>query len=406
MSEQRGEQPPEDRDATPVEPQPAAADATPRTIAAESATHTRAGAAFRQTLPWLLVLLVLVIAGVGLSPYWAPAVAPLLPWGAKPASVAENDAALAARVTALEKRPATAALDLNTIKSAQAAQAQRIDRLQAALAADSQDRAAAMADKTALQQLTQRVAEVEARSAAQAASKTAESGRVEQEMSRLSAAAADLGDQLSVLERRVSAQGSTDRTGTALLLAVLQMREAVEGSRPFPVPYDAFKRLAHDDPALLAGAAPLAAAAHDGVASQAVLHRQLDNLANEIARATKPAGKLRWWEQALDRLRGLVTIRRIGVAAHANLETDVSAAQSAMAGGDLAAAVSAIGSLNGANAAMAQPWLRMARDRLAAEAALVHLQELLAAHLSAASTPPPAAPAASPAPAPTPRAPS
>ncbi len=143
----------------------------------------------------------------------------------------------------------------------------RFDRLQAALDAQSQDQAAAAADKTVVQQLTQRVAAIEA----QAASKTADSGRSEQELARLSTAANDLGDRLSALERRVSAQGSTDRAGTALLLAVLQMREAIEGARPFPASYDAFKGLAGDDAALLAGAAPLAQAARDGVASQAAL---------------------------------------------------------------------------------------------------------------------------------------
>jgi hypothetical protein len=400
MSEELGDRPPEDRSIPPVEPQPAAIDETPPSIRAEAATHTPAAATFRQAALWLAVLLVLVIAGVALSPFWAPALAPLLPWGTKPAPVAADDA-LAARVTALEARPASATVDFDPIRSTLAAQAQSLDRLQAALAAQSQDRAAAAPDKTIVQQLTQRVAAIEA----QAASKTADSGRSEQELARLSTAANDLGDRLSALERRVSTQSSTDRTGTALLLAVLQMREAIEEARPFPTEYDAFKGLAGDDAALLAGAAPLAQAARDGVASQAVLRERLDNLGSEIARASKPTGKLRWWEQALDSIRRLVTIRRIGVAARAGPESAVSAAQSALAAGNLAAAVSALGSLEGADAEMAQPWLRLVRHRLAAEAALARLQELLAVRLGAATRPSPAAPAASP-PLPTPRAPS
>jgi hypothetical protein len=349
---------------------------------------------------WLAGLLVLAIAAVALSPFWAPAMAPLLPWGVKSAPIAD-DAALAARVTALEARPAQPSIDLDPIRSTLTAQAQSLDRLQAALAAQSQDQAAAAADKTVVQQLTQRVAAIEA----QAAGKTADSGRLKQELARLSTAANDLGDRLSALERRISAQGSTDRTGTALLLAMLQMREGIEEARPFPAPYGAFKGLAHDDPVLLAGAAPLAQAARDGIASQAVLRARLDNFESEIARASKPAGKLRWWEQALDRIRGLVTIRRIGVAAHAGPEAAVNVAQSALAAGNLAAAVSALGSLDSADAEIAQPWLRLARDRLAAEAALARLQELLAARLGAATKPSPAAPAASP-PLPAPRAPS
>jgi hypothetical protein len=400
MSEELGDRPPEDRSIRPVEPQPAAVDETPAAIRVEAATRTPAAAKFRQAALWLAVLLVLVIAGVAVSPFWAPAMAPLLPWGAKSAPVAADDA-LAARVTALEARPAPATVDLDPIKSTLTAQAQSLDRLQATLSAQSQDQAAAAADKTVVQQLTQRVAAIEA----QAASKTADSGRLERELARLSTVANDIDDRLSALEHRVSAQGSTDRTGTALLLAVLQMREAIEEARPFSATYDTFKGLASDDATLLAGAAPLAQPARDGVASQAVLRERLDNVGSEIARAGKPAGKLRWWEQALDRIKRLVTIRRIGVAAHAGPEAAVSAAQSALAAGNLAAAVSALGSLEGADAEMAQPWLRLARDRLAAEAALARLQELLAARLGAATRPSPAAPAASP-PLPTPRAPS
>ena len=403
MSEERADWSPEDRGAPSVEPQPAGVDEIPPPVPGEAATKTRT---YPSTALWLTLLLLLVIAGVALSPFWAPAVAPLLPWSTKPASMAAADPALAARVTALEERPPPPAADLGSIKSLLAAQTQRLDQLQAALNADSHDQVAA-ADKTALQQLAERVAAVEAQSAGQAASKTAESGKLEQELARLNTELTGFGDRLSALERRVSSEGSTDRTGTALLLAVLQMSEAVVKGRPFPAAYDTFKRLAQDDPALLAGAAPLAEAARAGVASQAVLRQRLDDLGGEIARASKPAGKSRWWEQALDRIRKLVTIRRIGVTAHAGPEAAVSSAQSALSGGDLAAAVLALGSLSGANAEISQPWLRMARDRLAAEAALAHLQELLAARLDAASSPPPsAAPAANPLPPAMPRAPS
>jgi hypothetical protein len=401
MSEERSDRPPGDRGIPPAEPEPAAIDETPPEIRDEAATHTRAASTFRQAALWLVALLLLVVAGVALSPFWAPAIRPLLPWGAKSAPTATNDAGLAARVTALEARPAPAIVDLDPVRSALAAQAQRIDRLQAALATQHQDQAAVAADKIALQQATQQMAAIEA----QTASKIAESAKLEQELARFSTAANDVDDRLLALERRVSAQGSTDRTGTALLLAVLQMREAIEAARPFPAAYDTFKGLAHDDPALLTGAAPLAGAARAGVASQAVLRQRLDDFSNEIARASKPTGKRQWWEQALDSIRQLVTIRRIGVAAHAGPGEAVGTAQSALAAGNLAAAVAALGSLDGADAEMAQPWLRLARDRLAAEAALRHLQELLATRLGAAAIPSPAIPAASPPP-PTPRAPS
>jgi hypothetical protein len=88
-----------------------------------------------------------------------------------------------------------------------------------------------------------------------------------------------------------------------------------------------------------------------------------------------------------------VTIRRIEGPSQTGSEAAVNAAQTALARGDLAGAVAALDPLTGANAEAARPWMRMARERLAAEAALDHLQELLTTRLGSA---PAAAPASSP----------
>ena len=116
-----------------------------------------------------------------------------------------------------------------------------------------------------------------------------------------------------------------------------------------------------------------------------------------MAATNEPADKSDWREQALARLRGLVTIRRIdslsrtGSAGGSN--GAVGAAQAALARGDLAGAVAALEQLTGADAEAARPWLLMARERLAAETALDHVQELLTERLGS----PPAAPGAAPA---------
>src|SRR5882724_3650472 len=55
----------------------------------------------RRTALWLAALLVLIVAGVALCPFWAPEVATLLPWGTKPAVSSEEYAALAARVASI-----------------------------------------------------------------------------------------------------------------------------------------------------------------------------------------------------------------------------------------------------------------------------------------------------------------
>ena len=166
------------------------------------------------------------------------------------------------------------------------------------------------------------------------------------------------------------------------------------------------------DPNLIAAADPLADAARNGVASRAVLQQQLAALADKIAAPAPPTGKRKWWSEALDRLRGLVTIRHLDHAAKSGPGAAVEVARADLAQGDLAGAVAEIGKLTGANAEAAQPWLQMARQRLAAETALSHLQGLVTARLASPpeappATAPPVAPNAAPEhPAATPKTPS
>jgi hypothetical protein len=105
------------------------------------------------------------------------------------------------------------------------------------------------------------------------------------------------------------------------------------------------------------------------VASRAALAERLRQLAPEIATA-KPPPKPTWKSQIVARLRSLVTIRRIDGDEQTPAEAAVAAAQRAMAGGDLKGAVVALDGLTGASQAAAQPWLKMAKERLAVEEAL------------------------------------
>ena len=65
-------------------------------------------------------------------------------------------------------------------------------------------------------------------------------------------------------------------------------------------------------------------------------------------------------------------------------EAALSAAERSLAAGDLAGAVAALDPLSGPAAEAARPWLQMARQRLAVEAALHQVEGLLVARLGAA----------------------
>jgi len=128
------------------------------------------------------------------------------------------------------------------------------------------------------------------------------------------------------------------------------------------------------------------------VPSRAVLFQGLAELAQRMPVASEPVGETNWGAQTLARLRGLVTIRRVDDTSRSGPETAVHAAQTSLARGDLAAAVAALEPLTAANAEAAQSWIRMARARLAAEAALDQLQGLLTARLGRLPASPGAAP--------------
>src|SRR5579871_1006804 len=327
----------------------------------------------RSGLPAFGLALVAVVALVLLSPLWAPRLAPLLPWAGRLETL--PSAALAARVAALEQRPAADRVAVEEIGAAQTALARRVDALEAGLdklrhdEADLAQRleglrrgAQAAADaQQALTQLSQKVDAVVAQATANGASLSAQTDRLSQQLGQYAKTVDGLAARLDGLEHQLRSENGAG--GNALpLLALAQMRAAVEEGRPFPTEYDVFASLAARDPKLAAAAAPLAEAAQDGVASRPALAARLRELGERLAATGAPAAKSKWWAQALAQLRGLVTIRRIGVAESGRANA-VDAAQAALGDGDLAGAITALDGLTGADAAAAQPWLQPPRRR-------------------------------------------
>lgn len=370
----------------------------------------------------LAVLLAVIVAGLASSPFWAPAVAPLFPWGGQPPVSAEEHAALAARVAAIETRPAPPVPDFGPLKSEMGALSERVDRLASATNArlagiekrpappqvdldavksadsalaqrlDATETGAAEA-KSALQQLEHRVDDLEARLSSRAASEAADLQKQQQELTRIDSMVADLANRLPAIARQAQSQNAGERKEAMETLLLMQMREAVDQARPFEAEYSAFKAL-DNDPELASASEPLAEAAHNGVAGRAVLNERLADLGARITSAAAPPAEADWGAQALARLRGLVTIRRIDGGPQTGPEGAIGAARASLARGDLAGAVAIIEKLTGTAAEAAGPWLKMARERLSVERALDRLQQILTARAGSSS---PNAPAAAPA---------
>jgi len=423
MSERESEEGPAESGAVPLEPgsTPTVEPARPGASPPGTPSGSRSGSSGRgaRTALWLAGSLILILAGVALSPFWAPQIEPLIPWGEN----RDEYAALATRLATVEARPVAPNTGLDASQSAVSALTRRVDQLDSRLATIEKRPAPPIPDTDAInsavsalgrrvdqleaaakpdlgplragvQQLEQRLAAIETQSASRIASEAVASKDMEQVLSRLGKADGDLADRVAELEREAQSQNKDELRADGMLALLLgQMREAIERGRPFPTEFDAFIRLARDSN-LAAAAQPLAEPARSGEASRAVLVKGLAELAGRMAVASEPSAQSDWREQTLARLRGLVTIRRIDGSSGTGSEGAVSTAQTALARGDLAGAVAALESLTGADAEAARSWLLMARQRLAAETALDHVQELLTERLGNG----PAAPGGAPVP--------
>jgi hypothetical protein len=298
-----------------------------------------------------LAAVVVIVGAIAATPYWAPPVMQVLPWGT-PAST-----------PAAAPTPAPAAHDDGM--------AARVAALEAAQAKANQNAAT-------VQALGQRIAALEARPGPDLTP-------LQNQLTSLAASVVDLTQKIGTLDKTAPAAPAD---GTALALLLLQIGDAVEAGRPFDAEYQALAALSRSHPDIAAAAAPLADPAKSGVASRTVLVLRLRQLAPQIA-AAAPAAKSSWRSQIVARLRSLVTIRRIDGAGQSPAEAAVSNAERVLTGGDLKAAIDALSGLGGANLAAAQSWLGMARQRLAVETALRQIETLVTAELGGA----PAAPA-------------
>jgi hypothetical protein len=365
---------------------------------------------YRVLVGVLAALLLVLVTGVATAPFWAPPVSAVLPWGA---AARKPDPELLQRVGSLEAsyeqqhqeaaRNASAMNQLGrrltALETKEGEQRQAAEKTAAAVQdlgsriatlqrTEEQDQQGVADTASSLKQLGARLAKLESQPEASAQDLAA----LRQQFDKLSAAQATLSSRIETVEKSMRAQ-APDPTDAGLLVALLQIREAIEAGRPFAAEYDAIARLARDRTDIAKAAAPLGDAAKSGVASRSVLAKRLHELAGSIANARSPSGEADWGSAALGRLRGLVTVHRIGGAGQSGPEAAVSAAEAGLASGDLAGAIAALDQLSGAPAEAAQPWLRMAHQRLAAEEALKRIQTLLVARLDRS-----AEPAATPAP--------
>ena len=199
-------------------------------------------------------------------------------------------------------------------------------------------------------------------------------------------AASGLAQHVRSLEASTAMARDTASKLATTVLAVGQLVQAVGDGGAFVRQLAAVRSLGGDDPDVAQAAAALEPYAATGIPTIANLRAQLPATIDAVVRATPVTAGDSWRDRVVDRLASLVVVRRTGPEAIAAGGVDGIAAQAetALQGGDLQAAVTALERLEGASAQAAADWLRQARARLAADRALADLQQRAIARLSTA----------------------
>jgi len=294
----------------------------------------------RSFTAWLILILLVVLALVGTSPYWAPPLTPLFPWGTRPQPAA----------------PIATATGPDTSDLA--------PRLQQA--------------EAALKDVTARVAQLEAHpapappDAGATAPNADQQAALQDQIGKLNAALTALGDRQAKLESGTQVAQQESHSQDNVLMALANLRAALAGSGPFKTELDAVVALAPKNDSIATLSAALASSAASGIPSRPILSERFSHeTAPAILRAVPVSESAGWGEWIGAHLRRIIVIRRINPTGNQSsdpTEAVVARAEAALKANDLAGAVDAVGHLSGLQAQAAASWLDEAKKRLAADA--------------------------------------
>ena len=308
-----------------------------------------------------LILAVVALAAVASYRYWGPAVG----------VATDTPDALIARVDALETE-ASAAKGMGT----------RLDQLDGKLATLSKEVAARPAAtpgdakalegvtaevdtlRSSIDSLSTAVARLQADLKSTAAAQKDATVSVQDAVSALKTTLADVESRLKAIETRPPATGEKI---AAMAVSAGQLETAVDTGKPYTGPLASMRALAKDDAPIASALAKLDSGAATGVPTLAALSRDFADIAPGLMPAPAPEQAAGWTETLRNKALSLVNMRPIGEGGDSS---PVTRAERALARDDLAAAVAAVGGLDGPAVA----WREKAQRRLDADAALAEVR--------------------------------
>ncbi|HMA14159.1 MAG TPA: mitofilin family membrane protein, partial [Kiloniellaceae bacterium] len=359
------------------------------TAAAGARTAERAPAPARRGgafLPGLVAGVVLAAAVAGATVYTRPYWAPLVDGSAE----SQDAGALAELETRLDQLESVIPADPSAELSATS---ERIATLEAALSQgagqDPGTRDALESLSAELARLTDRLAALEddvaeARSLAGTPSEEIVSrlGAEAQRLDAMLAQQTELAGRLAAAEADLNAaeaarEGAPGARETLLLLAALQLRDALQGSGPYAEPLAMLGDLADGDAELAPIVEPLERRASAGLPTLQDLQARFPEVARRIAAIEASQESDGWGAGVLRRLAEAVNLRPVGLVEGSAPTAVAARAEVKLNQGDLAGALAELDALDGAAAEAAAGWRADAEARVAAEQALNRLGALV-----------------------------
>ena len=372
MSEQRGEG---DRAGTSTDAGPTVIDVTP-TPAPEPEHRAETPAKAHGSRIPIAALIALVVI-VATSPYWAPPIASILPWGGTPAATPApvDMPAIETKLSAVESRIA----ELTQAQQRAVALEPRIAQLEQRPAPAPNPR-----DAQALGALGDRIAALEQKIstlAAVASSQTAADATkgLQAQVQALGQKLDEQSQLLATLQNQQSQKAAdTGRADAALALTMGQLRSVLATARPYAAELEAVEALAKDVPDTLAALKKLDARAQQGVPTIAMLAARFPGVVQATTPASAPAADEDWRARTWAKLKNLVRIRRVGEGQGTEPKRgDLADAEAALRSGDLASAVAAARRAGESTTPAFTSWLEDAQARLDTEATLATVDATL-----------------------------
>ena len=345
-----------------------------------------------------LGLAVIALGGVVSAPLWTPSLYRTLglplagPTGAASTVDSADIAALRESLSDLESSVGVLAADSGRANAE--ALLDRVDATEARLAVIEQIATPVLLDRLsaidgAVEALASDLARLDGvvgnQRVALSEARTALTG-LESSVEELAAALDNLIELQARDSLRIDRLVASDSAAQAFVLAIGQLRAAIEAGRPFGQPLAALQGLAAGDPDVADDLAALAGMAGTGIPTRERLKAEFPAMAAAAREADRLSGTEGWVDEALAQVQGLVSVRPApGEVSGSDAPALLARAEGRLDAGDLNGALAEVERLDGAAATAAESWRTAARTRLNAESTVARLYDLAIGRLAESS---------------------